>query len=351
MSIAAPRVLIATDEYEFTIGLIEGYKALGWDVVVGANNFRIRSANYDLIHHQWPEEFSEWRLPTERNISETRELLEWWKAKTMSIFSVNNLYPHQYYRNPSFHQLYSMFYQNCKLITHFSHASQRLVLEEFPVSKEVRHVVHSPGRYPSLERQVMRGSHRKELGIRENEFVILVIGSLRSWEEIDLIRKAYDLARIPNKRLLMVGKSTIRAFGMGSRLQRLWLKWWLRRRRVVVDTRFVPEEEISQFVDSCDVAIVPRFSGLNSAIPWLAMTFGKMVIAPDHGAFPELLMGTRNPIYKTGSAESLAEKMEEATSVNYLEIGRENERIASTWSWKEICRTCVHEVMGSPTHS
>ena len=340
-----PRVLLTTDEFSYTLGLIKGYTELGWDVVVGANNFRIRAAQYDLIHHQWPEEFSNWVLPSQRNIEEIKGHLEWWKERTINIFSVNNLYPHQHDRAPAFHSLYSLFYQNCQLITHFSQASLDLVLQEFPVARTARHLVHSPGGYSvALERQTNRGSRRHQMGIRADEFVILVIGTLRSWKEIKLIRDAYDLARIPNSRLLIAGKSSFRGFAFKRRLKLLWLKWWLIRRKAFVDTRYVPEEEISQFVDSCDVAIVPRLSGLSSAIPLLAMTFGKMVIAPDHGAYPEYLQGTRNLIYKTGDAKSLARKLEEAVSLDREAIGRENEVIASTWSWKRICQTCFEAV-------
>lgn len=340
-----PRVLLTTDEPNFTLGLVEGYRSLGWEVVTGVNNFRIRAAHYDLVHHQWPEEFSRWQIPGEREMNEIRGHLEWWKTRTMSIFSVNNLYPHQYDRNPVFHELYSMFYEHCQLISHYSHASQRLVLEEFPAAREAHHAVHSLGSYSvTLNRQVERGSRRSQMGIRDDEFVVLMVGSLRSWGEINLMRKAFDLADIPNKRLLMAGKVKVRRSPLREWLRFLALSLWLKRRKAVVDTRYVPEEEISQFVDSCDVTIVPRLSGLSSAIPILTMTFGKTVIAPDHGAYPEYLNGSRNFLYKTGSAESLARALEKASSLDLNEIGRENAVIAAKWTWIHVVRTCLEAV-------
>src|SRR5436190_18176905 len=112
------RVLLTTDEYSYTLGLVEGYRALGWQVVVGANNFRLRSARFDMVHHQWPEEFSRWQVPTQRDLDEITGHLEWWKAKAKNVFTVNNLYPHQREKNPLFHKLYSLFYKNCQLISH-----------------------------------------------------------------------------------------------------------------------------------------------------------------------------------------------------------------------------------------
>ena len=44
------------------------------------------------------------------------------------------------------------------------------------------------------------------MGIGEDEFVILMIGRIRFWREVELIQRAFDLARVPKKRLLMAGK-------------------------------------------------------------------------------------------------------------------------------------------------
>src|SRR5262249_27580468 len=150
--------------------------------------------------------------------------------------------------------------------------------EEYPAAQKTPNLVHSAPNYAvTLARQTDRGSRRNEMGIDESEFVILIFGRLRSQHEIALIQTAYDLANIPNKRLLMAGKVNFTS-GRINALRLLPWRLWLKRRRAVVDTRYVPEEEVSRFVDSCDVAIVPRFEGISSAIPLLAMTFGRMVI-------------------------------------------------------------------------
>jgi beta-1,4-mannosyltransferase len=339
-----PHVLISTDEPNFTMGLVEGYRSLGWDISVGTANFKIRAAHYDVVHHQWPEEFSGWQIPNPRQIERLEQDLQWWRARSINIFTVHNLYPHNGDGNPAYHQLYSCFYKNCQLISHFSKASHRLVLEEFPSARTAKHIVHNtaPSYEFTLGSQRERGSRRAEMNIGDEEFVMLMLGRLRSWEEIQLLRRAFDLARIPNKRLLMAGKFALNLPRLRKTLVQLRWIWWLKRRRAVVDTRFVPEEEIARFLDSTDVAIVPRLGGLSSGIPSVAMTFGRMVIAPNHGAYPEYFLGTRNLLYQSGSAESLASKLEEAATLDTNAIGRENAVIASKWSWREICRACLN---------
>jgi glycosyltransferase involved in cell wall biosynthesis len=336
------RVLIATDEPNFTLGLVEGYRSLGWDVVTGTANFRVRAAHYDVVHHQWPEEFTGWRVPTTVEIQQIREHLEWWQHRAINIFTVNNLYPHEFDHHPLFHELYSCFYQNCQLITHYSCASLNAVLEEFPSARETRHVVHAPPNYEvSLASQQSRGSRRAEMRIGDEEFVILIIGRLRSWKEIRLIQEAFDLVDLPRKRLLMAGKLSLRGSRWRNWIKQLRWSWWLKRRRAVVDKRYVPESEISQFIDSCDVAVVPRLSGLSSGIVSMAMTFGRMVIAPCHGAYPDYFVGTRNLLYETGSSKSLAAALNKAALLDLDDIGRENALIASKWTWKKMCESCL----------
>src|SRR5882724_4575748 len=103
-----PRVLVPTDDDD--LGLVQAYRSLGWDVVVGAANFRIRTAHYDVIHHQWPEEYSGWRIPSEKQVEEIERDLHWWCSRAVNIFTVHNLYPHNGFGNPECRELYSCFY-------------------------------------------------------------------------------------------------------------------------------------------------------------------------------------------------------------------------------------------------
>lgn len=344
-----PRVLIPTNDDD--PGLIDAYRSYGWDVVVGLDTFRNRIGKFDVVHHQWPEEYSEWQAPTAQQLSEIQDCLDWWCSRATNIFTVHNLYPHYAVDHPASHELYSSFYRYCHLISHFSETSHRLVLERFAAARRSRHIVHCPANNAvALVTQKQRGSCRTELGIGEDEFVILMIGRIRSWAEAKLLRRAYDLARVPNKRLLMVGKFAVQAPSWRGRL--LSYKWnsWLRSRHAVIDTRYVPENELSRFLDSSDVAIVPRFGGLNSGIVFLAMTFGRMVIAPNCGAYPEQLAGSRNLLFETGDAMSLALKLEEAAALDTDAIGRENGAIAAQWGWRKICRACLEATdFGSST--
>ena len=42
-----------------------------------------------------------------------------------------------------------------------------------------------------------RAACRREFGFADDEFVVLVFGLLRSWDEVRLVRKAFDRAGLP----------------------------------------------------------------------------------------------------------------------------------------------------------
>jgi len=343
-----PTVLIASDERDDIPNWVEGYRAGGWDVVTGTHNFKLCAAQFDLIHHQWPEELSGWRVPDPAKLDEIKTLLAWWQARTRCIFTVNNLYPHGFQGNPVYAELYSEVIRRCHLVTHYTEASRRLICEEYPAARDANHLVHSPFNYERLlPLQRARGSRRSELGIPEKDFVVLIFGALRSWEEICLIRSGFDRANIPNKRLLMAGKFNSGGIGV-TRWQRRWrqFQWeqWLRRRNAIVHTQYIPEEELFRFFDSCDAVLVPRIRSLNSALPAIGMTFGRAIIAPAHGSYPDVFTGTNNLLYESGNPDDLARALERMAALDCAAIGRSNAQTAAGWTWKQLVQSCLSAV-------
>lgn len=339
------RVLIPSDDRDFVQHLASGYHAAGAEVVTGAYNFELRGAPYDIVHHQWPEEFCRWGIPSEAQLNRIESTLRWWAERTTNVLSVNNLLPHRHEDDEQARALYNLFYRHCSVIMHYSRESMRLVQEEFPMSRKCLHVVTTPFNYELLlPLQSGVGSRRCELGLREHDFVILVFGSLRRWDEIRLIRDAYAKARIPHKRLLVSGRFA----EAGPRLQQQWrrVRWfaWLQMHGAIVKDAYLPEEELYKYLCSADVVVVPRLTDLSSGIPGLAMTFGRLVIAPKHGAYPDYLAGTENLLYESGNPASLAFALEKATTLDRERIGAVNREISASWSWERIARMCIGAV-------
>lgn len=70
---ARMRILIPADDMRSLPSLYEAYRAMGCDVVIGVENLRLRAASFDIVHVQFPEAFSAWRVPTAAEIQRTVE--------------------------------------------------------------------------------------------------------------------------------------------------------------------------------------------------------------------------------------------------------------------------------------
>jgi glycosyltransferase involved in cell wall biosynthesis len=339
-----PRVLIPSDNLDFALYLADAYRQAGWDVVMGSANFDLGGAEFNLVHFQWPEELTGWNEPPEARLAEVSARLDAWRQRTKLVLTVHNLRPHRNGDSVGFRKLYEAFYQRVHVIAHFTETSRDAVTKEFPASGDVQHIVTG---YFNLDRLLpserdLNGA-RRELGFAEDAFVVLIIGSLREWAEVELIKRGLDAASVPEKRLLMSGRYD----EAGPRLRQRWRRWtwsrWLRSRNAVV-RGFLPDPEVHRIIDPADAVLIPRFRAMNSGLPALGASFGKIIIAPRCGAYPELLNGTQHPIYEAGDAASLARALENASRLNRAAVTAECRRLVDSWQWPAMIRAIVDAV-------
>ncbi len=337
-----PRVLIPSDQRDWVVNFAEAYRRLGFDVTTGSYNFDLEASHPDIVHLNWPEELTGWKVPNAAQIETVIARLDRWAQRSRLIVTVNNLYPHGQHGNPQWHKLYAACYERAEVIHHFSQASKDLVCQEYPTVAGRNHVVRLGFNYdlllPAGPRD--RTASRLAFGFAPEEMVYLVFGTLRFWEEVQLLKRAFTQANVPGKRLFMAARYN----EPGSSWRPRWRRWqwrqWQRRHNVVRVTEYVPDEDVYRLFDAADAVVVIRQNSMSSGVPSLAMTFGRMVIGPDFGGIPEYL-GSENRLYDGTSSSSLAKAMEQAANVDREAIGANNREIAAGWGWEDIVRTCL----------
>jgi glycosyltransferase involved in cell wall biosynthesis len=336
-------VLIPSDNFDFVGNFAKGYGEAGFDVAAGRLNFELESGEYDVVHLLWPEEFTDWRLPTVAEIDAILERLDRWARRSRLIISVNNLYPHRHPKDPLFHRLYTGFYERAEVIHHFSQTSKDWVCREYPSIASRNHIVRLGFNYerllPAGKRD--RAAARNAFGFKRDETVFLVFGTLRFWDEVELLQRAFAAARVKGKRLLLTAHYVESGAVWMQRWRRLNWQWWLRTKGVLAMVKRIPDDELASLFDAADAVIVIRHNSLSSGVPSLAMTFGRYVIGPDFGALPEYLLPTGNGLYDQSSADDLARAMEHAASADREGIGADNARVAAGWGWGGIVQTCL----------
>jgi glycosyltransferase involved in cell wall biosynthesis len=336
-------VLIPSDVSDFAANFAVGYRSLGFNATAGNINFELETGDFDLIHILWPEEFTGWGVPTSGQIDSVLARLDRWAKRSHLIITVNNLYPHRNPRDPQFHRLYTGFYERAAVIHHFSQTSKELVCHEYPSIAGQNHVVRLGFNYERLlpSGPADRAAARRCFGFALDDVVFLGFGTLRFWEEVQLLQQGFDRARVRNKRLLLAAHYTADGPVWRRRWRRLRWRQWQRSHGVRSLVEPVPDEDLPNLYAAADAVVVVRQNSMSSGLPSMAMTFGRFIIAPNFGAIPEYLAGTGNVLYDQNSPDDLAHAMERAAVADREGVGAENARIAAGWGWTDIVSACL----------
>jgi hypothetical protein len=337
------RVLISSNNMDWGANFAIGYRSLGFDATAGLINFELETGDFDLLHILWPEEFTGWVAPTSRQVDSILRRLDRWARRSRIIITVANLYPHRNSNDPQFRRLYIGFYERADVIHHSSQTSKELVCREYPSIAERNHMVRLGYNYERLlpPRPSDRAHARRTLGLRSDQIIFLVFGALRFWEEVQFLQSAFRRAQVPNKLLLLRASYAEE----GPVWRQRWRRWrwreWQRSRGVLSLVERVSDAELPTLFIASDAVVVIRKTSMSSGVPFMAMTFGRFVIAPKVGAIPEYLAGTGNALYDPTSPENLARAMEHAAVANREAVGGENARIAAGWGWGPIVQACL----------
>lgn len=332
-----PRVLIPSDNRDFVAQLANAYRHRDWDVAVGVANFDLRVARYDLVHLQWPEELSGWKPPSVGRLREILARLDEWAREARLLVTVHNLRPHRRSNDPMYRELLEGVYERVHALAHFTETSRALVTQEFAAAASRENAVTGFFNFDALlppQRDAAKA--RATLGFAADDFVLLVFGGLREWAELELVRSAFSAAKVSRKRLLICGRYDEPGPVWRQRCRRWNWTRWLRSERAIVVTEFIPDDEVHRMLDAADALLVPRLEVLNSGLPALAASFGKIIIAPRCGAFPELLADTRNLLYTARDYRDCARAIREAAALDGTEMAQENRALAARWDWDPL---------------
>lgn len=337
-------VLIPIDDEFYFPNWVDGYTKCGFNVIGGLINFwNIGATELDILHIQWPEYLVKNGEINDASICMIVDQMNRWRERGVKIIgSINNIYPHGRGDNEIYKKIYSEVYGACDLLQHFSEASKNAFSDQYPKLRNICCIVTSQAGYGHVVSNAKyRGINRKYFGIKDIDYVVMVFGALRSRSEWALVRRSFKKLKVQNKRLLITQKYLPAGNFIVRNLEKFVYKLWLSASKSIILPKNIPDEYLKEIFEVADVVVVPRIDDISSGIPGLAMTLGVMVIAPDHGAFPEYLHGTKNLLYKSGSVRDLSINILRAFEMDRNLINKNNLDISAKWSWGCIVDECL----------
>ncbi len=292
-----------------------------------------------LLHAQW------WSLPL-FPIYFTISLIYRLKGKPV-IFTVHNVLPHD--KSPIYTNLSRLLFQSGNHFIVHTEIGRQQMIEHYKISPDKLSVIPHGDLGFHVNHRADRQKIRKEMGLGDQEKIILLFGAIRPYKGIDVAIRALPeiIAKIPNARLIIAGK--------------LWEEWEPYEQlikqlkledHVILHLDYIPSNQVYRFFEVADLTIFPyRHFDSQSGVGATAVSFMKPMIVSNVGGLPELVKDEKF-IVEPDNAEDLAEKIALCLndSIMLEEMARQTKVISQQLSWFDIAektRIVYKKVLGT----
>lgn len=154
-----------------------------------------------------------------------------------------------------------------------------------------------------------RAAVREELRVPSSAFAFLCFGGLQAYKRIDLLLRAFESFRDPGAYLVVAGR--VKDERVAAEVEEASR----RDSRIVTRFGFAPDEQVAEFFEACDAAVVARDDGWSSGSLILALSHGLPVVAANMPAYRRLLEeGSAGWLFEPGNAASLRAALAAAAS-------------------------------------
>jgi len=183
------------------------------------------------------------------------------------------------------------------------------------------------GCYPDA---VAPAEARRQLGLGAGDFVYLALGGLRPYKGIEELIEAFSTLPGADARLLIAGHPHEPAYA--AELRRLVAG----ERRILAHLQHVPDEQLQLYMRAADVCVFPYRRVTTSGAAILALSFGRPILAPALGPFPELVRASAGLTYDAGDPGGLRSALAAAQSLDREAAGRAIAAYLEQIAWPKI---------------
>jgi glycosyltransferase involved in cell wall biosynthesis len=145
--------------------------------------------------------------------------------------------------------------------------------------------------YDNFGDAISKYNAREIIGLGQDEKIILFFGFIRQYKGLDLLLKAMSDERIrkENIKLLIAGE-----FYEDEKPYLELIKTNRLEQQVILRTHFIPDNEVRNYLCSCDCVVQPYRSATQSGVTPLAYHFEKPMIVTNVGGLPSLVPHERS---------------------------------------------------------
>lgn len=178
---------------------------------------------------------------------------------------------------------------------------------------------------------VSREQARQELGLPQDQTILLFFGAVRKYKGISHLIDVVDKMNLGRTRLLVVGKPFPADVGAQLEAQAKHSP------QIQLHLEEATNAELVQYICASDLVILPYVDSLTSGAILLAATYARPVVAPKLGCMCEFPSGAAE-LYEPTEPDGLERAMRVALGSSLSETGAAAKAYADTLSWSKMAQ-------------
>jgi len=171
---------------------------------------------------------------------------------------------------------------------------------------------------------------RRQLGLGQSDFVYLALGGLRPYKGIEELIEAFAGLPGDDLRLLIAGHPHEPAYADELRRRIAGEK------RALAHLEHVPDERLQVYFKAADICVFPYRQATTSGAALLALSFGRPILAPALGPFPELVARSAGVTYDPAEPTGLRRALERARTLDQEAAGRAIAGYIESINWSAV---------------
>jgi beta-1,4-mannosyltransferase len=185
------------------------------------------------------------------------------------------------------------------------------------------------GAYPN---DCTREESRARLGLAEHAVIYLCLGQIRRYKGIEDLIVAFKQLSTNGGDCQLVLAGHVHDPVYATSLSELTqgqdgIHTWF---------HYVDDAELQYFMNACDVCVLPYRDITTSGAAILAFSFGKPVVAPALGGFPELVADGRGILYDPKTGDGLLRALQQVRSGDMVTAGQKALAWAKEHEWRVL---------------
>jgi len=244
------------------------------------------------------------------------------------VWTIHNLYPHRMKFIGMERFMRKTICRLCDELIVASESIKRKASAEFGVPAGKLTVVkhgHYAGAYAPRGRNV-----RRQYGIEDDADVYLFLGAVQAYKGIDDLIEAFRAARTERTYLILAGKA--------DKETEAYLRGAEDTENIVMDLRFIPNEEVADLIGAADVMVLPYKEITTSGSAILGLSFRKRLVMPDNEFIDEYFKEGMVVRYEPAAAEGLADAMRKAMEMSRDGVSSAYDEALKELEWNAIAK-------------